>query len=154
MRGFAWLGAGAIVIACVGSPVVAVASCPRLASGTSGAADLISFQETIARLTAREGRLSDTQMWEAFKSGAITIPPLGLSPVNGPAPLTVIGRWFWHPVEQPVSVEFDADSDGRPELSGRDYGELRHTYRDPGQWPSGNPGLLAKPPRGLVRAND
>ena len=128
------LGVSVFAMSCLGFPVVALASCPRLASGASEASTFLSFQESVARIASKDGSVSDTKMWEAFTSGAIKLAPLGLYPLNGPAPLTVVGRWTWHPVEEPVVVEFDADSDGRPEISGRDYGQLRHTYAVPGRF--------------------
>jgi len=128
------LGISVFAMSCLGFPVLAMASCPRLASGASEMANLLSFQESVARIASKDGTVSDTKMWEAYTSGAIKWPPLGLFPLNGPAPLTVVGRWSWHPVEEPVAVEFDADGDGRPEISGRDYGQLRHTYAVPGRF--------------------
>ena len=128
--GFTRLGAGIIAMSCLGFPVAAFASCPRLASGVSDAANILSFQKSVVRL----GGPSDTKMWEAFTSGAIKLPPLGLFPLNGPAPLTVVSRWSWYPVAEPVGVEFDADGDGRPEISEREYGPLRYTYTMPGRF--------------------
>src|SRR5262245_59273576 len=98
------LGVSVFAMSCLGFPVVALASCPRLASGASEASTFLSFQESVARIASKDGSVSDTKMWEAFTSGAIKLPPLGLYPLNGPAPLTVVGRWTWHPVEEPVGV--------------------------------------------------
>ena len=52
--GFTRLGVSILAMSCLGFPVVAFGSCPPLASGASEAASILSFQESVARLSSHE----------------------------------------------------------------------------------------------------
>ena len=103
---------GAVLItALVALPVVAHAACPPLTGSGSPL-------ERLAR-------------------GDRSVAPVVVRPTSGPAPLTVTLQWLHHPLASPTRIAIDADGDGRPEVTARDYLGLidfRHTYQQVGQY--------------------
>lgn len=124
----------ALVLTLLGAPRSTLAVCPPLAAGSSALEALVASQETLAQHTAAHGRLSRSQMWNLFTSGALKQPPFVLWPSTGPAPLTVGGRWWWYPTDKPVKIEFDADGDGAPESVASVYERIEHTSSQPGHF--------------------
>ena len=69
-----------------------------------------------------------------YTPGNLVVPPLLVGPRSGPAPLTVGINWAVYPVENPVRVEFDVNSDGVPEWSQSGFEPGSHTYEREGEY--------------------
>lgn len=61
-----------------------------------------SFLESLARHTPSSRPLTDSEILALLEKGAVTLPPLQVAPLRGPAPLTVDVRWAVYPVDSPV----------------------------------------------------
>src|SRR5262245_32875801 len=63
------------------------------------------------------------------------IPPIGVSPPSGPAPLSIRARWLFFPVANPMKIEYDV-GEGRHQVLGSSYGsgQIEYTYDRPGHY--------------------
>jgi hypothetical protein len=104
------------------------AACPAYAG------DSVSWLERfVASRPAGAAPPSEAEMYEWLRREHV--PPIGVMPSRGPAPLPVRARWLFFPVADPVKIEYDV-GDGRPQTFGSDYGrgQIPHTYDRPGHY--------------------
>jgi hypothetical protein len=73
---------------------------------------------------------SEMQQWLRREK----IPPIGVTPPSGPAPLSVRARWLFFPVEDPVKIEYDMGDGRQRALAGYEPGQIEHTYDRPGRY--------------------
>src|SRR5206468_4935209 len=105
-----WLAAALVALA----SGEALATCPPFTGGSG------NWLERFA--ASRGGRAappSDAELHDWLRRE--NIPPIGVVPPSGPAPLSVRARWLYDPVADPAKIELDA-GDGRQQTLGPGYG--------------------------------
>jgi len=117
-----WLAAALVALA----SGEALATCPPFTGGSG------NWLERFA--ASRGGRAappSDAELHDWLRRE--NIPPIGVVPPSGPAPLSVRARWLYDPVADPAKIERDA-GDGRQQMLGPGYGHIDHTYDRAGRY--------------------
>ena len=119
-----WLAAALVALA----SGEALATCPPDTGGSGNA-----LERFAASRGGRAAPPSEAELRDWFRRE--NIPPIGVTPPSGPAPLSVRARWLFFPVADPAKIELDV-GDGRQRTLGPGYGfgQIDHTDDRPGRY--------------------
>jgi len=89
-------------------------------------------QPVIERLTASEGRLSESRLWELYGNGQLKLSPVVIVAEPGPPPATIEAAWAWAAATLPEKIELYVD--GVRAVATTNSAAARHAVARPGRF--------------------